>query len=930
MNDMLFPYLGGLIVTGIVILISMLFFYTGRKEKLKFYHERSKLPDAIKFENLLELKSRAETEYQSLAERLNERRSTVAERDAAAEWLEKNQDLLLRVKADREEQESLRMELDSLKKQVLDQQTMINKKQLEIANLLADHGYHEKIKAQLDDEIRAMEDRKNTIDADRLKLESELEPLKIRLSSIDAQIESRRDEFDQIARTLDERNQQLQCKLDQTSSLITQGEDSLNSLRQQVSDANSLLTERQAKASLAKIEIEGFDKQKLQIIAETRRREEELVALEKKGTQMSASLQPLEAKLSVIETTIIAKKEEFELLNESHSRSIEQHHEELSRLRDFIGQGERKREELNNQTASMNQKLSELRVSINALENENAILGRQKKEFQEELSRISDGVKSLSARKLQIESDLQPLEVKLAGIQTKIDRAEEEFHSLRENLEKRIQLYNLELEECKNRFDFNSTKLSEIEKRLVETNNTLHVARDERSRLSADVQALQREKVALEDLIKNLRADWNTVLQLSGRDEGAEERRTQELWQPYIKQKASEFSKRKGKSELDFLDDSNNYLRSKKLYFPQRVLRAFHTSLKVTDISPLVVLAGISGTGKSELPRRYAEAMGMHFLNVAVQPRWDSPQDMFGFFNYLENRYRATELGRALVQMDPFYKEPNRGWTPPENWDHSLSSQMLLVLLDEMNLARVEYYFSEFLSRLETRRGINRNDSESRRKAEIGLEVGSGKNKSPVMQLFVDRNVLFVGTMNEDETTQALSDKVIDRANVLRFGRPGRIGDVGSEKTISALDSKLDFSVWNSWCKSENDLPASERDRVLEAIDALDKAMAEIKRPFGFRTRNSILSYVSNYPSQDNEAISDALADQIEQKILPKFRGLDSRDSAVKGSLSKIKSVLNELNDELLISAIDQSSRDGQFVWLGVNRFEEEYNEGRG
>jgi hypothetical protein len=342
-----------------------------------------------------------------------------------------------------------------------------------------------------------------------------------------------------------------------------------------------------------------------------------------------------------------------------------------------------------------------------------------------------------------------------------------------------------------------------------------------------------------------------------------------------------------------------------------------------------VVLAGISGTGKSELPRRYAEAMGLHFLNVAVQPRWDSPQDMFGFFNYLENRYRATELGRALVQMDPFYKEKNRGWSPPENWDHSLSSQMLLVLLDEMNLARIEYYFSEFLSRLETRRGINRNDAESRRKAEIGLEVGSGKNKSPIMQLFVDRNVLFVGTMNEDETTQALSDKVIDRANVLRFGRPGRIEEGGVEKSIPAVDSKLDFSVWNSWCKSESDLPASERDRVLQSIDKLDKAMAEIKRPFGFRTRNSILSYVSNYPSQDNDAISEALADQIEQKILPKFRGLDSRDSAVKGSLSKIKSILGELKDDLLISAIDQSSRDGQFVWLGVNRFEEEYSEAR-
>jgi 5-methylcytosine-specific restriction endonuclease McrBC GTP-binding regulatory subunit McrB len=321
--------------------------------------------------------------------------------------------------------------------------------------------------------------------------------------------------------------------------------------------------------------------------------------------------------------------------------------------------------------------------------------------------------------------------------------------------------------------------------------------------------------------------------------------------------------------------------------------------------------------------------MGMHFLNVAVQPRWDSPQDMFGFFNYLENRYRATELGRALVQMDHFYKEPNRGWTPPENWNHSLSSQMLLVLLDEMNLARVEYYFSEFLSRLETRRGIIPSDPESRRKAEIGLEVGSGKNKTPVMQLFVDRNVLFVGTMNEDETTQALSDKVIDRANVLRFGRPGQFQTTEFSGKVLSPDSRIEYSVWNSWCKSDASLSDSDRQRVVSQIDLLDKAMSEIKRPFGFRTRNSILSYIANYPSEDADSINDAISDQIEQKILPKFRGLDCRDTAVKGALGKIKNALNELNDKFLIEAIENSSRDGQFVWLGVNRFEEETSEVR-
>jgi hypothetical protein len=141
------------------------------------------------------------------------------------------------------------------------------------------------------------------------------------------------------------------------------------------------------------------------------------------------------------------------------------------------------------------------------------------------------------------------------------------------------------------------------------------------------------------------------------------------------------------------------------------------------------------------------------------------------------------------------------------------------------------------------------------------------------------------------------------------------------------MTSRLDFAMWDSWCRSADSLSETTYARVLEHTNKLDEAMSEIKRPFGFRTRNSILSYVANYPSSDDDAVSDALADQIEQKILPKFRGLDARDTAVKSALAKIKGVLNELDDSLLIKAIDQSSKDGQFVWLGVNRFEEELSQ---
>ena len=180
----------------------------------------------------------------------------------------------------------------------------------------------------------------------------------------------------------------------------------------------------------------------------------------------------------------------------------------------------------------------------------------------------------------------------------------------------------------------------------------------------------------------------------------------------------------------------------------------------------------------------------MHTLVIPVQPRWDSPQDLFGFYNYLEKKYKATDLSRCLVRMDPFnYKDKNYGWA---------HERMLLVLLDEMNLARTEYYFSEFLSKLELRRQINPSDLSKenvRQKAEIALD---GK-----LKLWVPQNVLFVGTMNEDESTQPLSDKVLDRSNVLRFGRPAEVVDRGNSKTLPSATEFLSFKNWESWQKQE-------------------------------------------------------------------------------------------------------------------------------
>ena len=107
------------------------------------------------------------------------------------------------------------------------------------------------------------------------------------------------------------------------------------------------------------------------------------------------------------------------------------------------------------------------------------------------------------------------------------------------------------------------------------------------------------------------------------------------------------------------------------------------------NINPISVLAGLSGTGKTQLALQYAKFFNFYSEHVAVQPRWDSKDDLLGFYNFLEKRYQPTELVKALYY---FHQSRNNSDSP-----------MMMVILDEMNLARVEYYFSEFLSKLELR-----------------------------------------------------------------------------------------------------------------------------------------------------------------------------------------------------------------------------------
>ena len=265
------------------------------------------------------------------------------------------------------------------------------------------------------------------------------------------------------------------------------------------------------------------------------------------------------------------------------------------------------------------------------------------------------------------------------------------------------------------------------------------------------------------------------------------------------------------------------------------------------------------------------------------------------------------------------FQELNSDWA---------KERVLLVLLDEMNLARTEYYFSEFLSKLELRREVrDPSIKHDRTQAEIALDTGPGKTR---FQIWVGNNVLFVGTMNEDETTQSLSDKVLDRANVIRFGKPDERAQSNRNinKSRNGPSSFLTIGQWQSWQKIATGRE-EWHDDVVDFTRKLNRAMDRIGRPFGFRVQQAIEHYVNNYPQiSEGNRYKLAMADQLEQKIIPKLRGLDIHSDNANQCLSEIENIIADLDDDELVAAFEitrsESREVGMFQWRGVTRKYEE------
>lgn len=308
---------------------------------------------------------------------------------------------------------------------------------------------------------------------------------------------------------------------------------------------------------------------------------------------------------------------------------------------------------------------------------------------------------------------------------------------------------------------------------------------------------------------------------------------------------------RKEWTESSFLQHFVQGVQAAGFHFDQADLVAFHMALKA---SPMVVLAGRSGVGKSSLPRLYARAMGAFddYHIISVRPDWMDDRDVVGAYDSLAERFIPAATGLVDFLRDSAELE-ERG-----------DGRLRLLVLDEMNLARVEYYFASFLSALEAPLG--------ERKIRV-FSPGVAGEDDPYRDcatLRIPENVRFVGTINIDETTHFLSAKVLDRACLQTFAAP-ELRDAARTIDESRMepDSPLAWTTWQGW--------RGDRDRVESFVEAtlweLNKHLQSIRSGLGFRTHHRMLDFVAGAAGPDRPmATNHALDLALLQLVLPRVR----------------------------------------------------------
>lgn len=279
-------------------------------------------------------------------------------------------------------------------------------------------------------------------------------------------------------------------------------------------------------------------------------------------------------------------------------------------------------------------------------------------------------------------------------------------------------------------------------------------------------------------------------------------------------------------------------------YYPRTLVASLHNSL---TSNPFLILSGISGGGKTSFALFYAKALQAEIKVISVRPDWTSPSHLLGFYDPFAREFVPSETTRFINKASEAFKNN------PDNPDQ------YILLLDEMNLARVEYYFSDFLSKMQVQ------DSEQR-----SIRLYDESEGTYPHELIIPPNLKIIGTVNIDETTFLFSPKVLDRATYILLNEID-IDGMGRVLTHRKQDFyHLDLMT----------------EQVLPDLKVLNAKLAEFGNPFGYRTVWEIIRWIDSALAVGIiENVYEGLDLQVESRVLSKMTGI-RRDGLFQGLMT--------------------------------------------
>ncbi|MBS4178772.1 McrB family protein [Lederbergia citrea] len=311
-------------------------------------------------------------------------------------------------------------------------------------------------------------------------------------------------------------------------------------------------------------------------------------------------------------------------------------------------------------------------------------------------------------------------------------------------------------------------------------------------------------------------------------------------------------------SSSDLISYIHSYITNKGFHFTKESITNFYLCLKT---KPFIIFSGISGTGKTKIVQLFAESVGAtdengRFTLIPVRPDWSDGSDLIGYED-IKGDFKPGPFTKVLMEANK-----------PENHDNPF-----FILLDEMNLARVEYYFSDLLSVMESREKVN------------GEFVSTPViDREEVGRLLLRNNVYIVGTVNMDETTYPFSPKVLDRANTIEYNEV----QLDHFSFFEEIEEVISATVANDQLAGEfitlKDA-FSEHEQLIREITnwlvQLNQILEKVKLHFGYRVRDEVCFYMIHNEKGQLMTKEQAFDLQLHQKILPRISGNDYKTQAV-------------------------------------------------